>query len=129
MRRSRATKVAYLFQVDYYEGTIWCYRARLPTPDEEYEAFNILRRASMIKLEVDSSSDPDFDFDILCFRYKKNELLFVQADLGSREIRKRSIALPPEFDTIDKIISTHIITFKDKDANYYAFDVSSEEIF
>ena len=50
---------------------MWCYRARLPTPGTEFEAFNILSGVGEIWFEVDSSSNPEFDFDISCFKSMK----------------------------------------------------------
>ena len=71
VRHSRVTRQAYVFEVERLEGSMWCYRARLPTPGTEFEAFNILSGVGEIWFEVDSSSNPEFDFDISCFKSMK----------------------------------------------------------
>ena len=68
LRHSRITKQPHLFVVSYSIGSVWLYRVRPPVPDEEYTTFNILSGVGEIRFEADSSSEPDFDFDILYFR-------------------------------------------------------------
>ena len=65
-----------------------------------------MRKAGTIKLEVDSSSDPNSDFDILCFKHKEKELVFIQVDLNKREIKTKDINLPPGLSRMDKVMST-----------------------
>ena len=100
-----------MLEIDRRVGSICCYLACQPTPQREFHLFYVLSGAGLIQFEFDSSNDPAFDFDFLCFREETKELVFSQIDLRKREIRHRPVALPSVLVEVHSIMSTQLITF------------------
>lgn len=82
---------AYVFEIQWRNGTIRCYPACPPAPGAHFDAFIIFEKIGIIKFAIDPSNDPDFDFDILYYNYFREGLVFMQVDLWGRKIRKRRI--------------------------------------
>ena len=53
----------------------------------------------------------------------------MQADLRKREIRKKTIALPPEFLVFRCIMSLEIVVFLNKEREVRAYDALEERYF
>ena len=98
VRRSRISQQPYLFEFERKKGCLYCYRVSEPTPGAEYELFTILKEDTTIqRFEIDTSHDPEFDFDILFTLGWDTDLVLVQVNLGNKEIRRRSVPKPPEY--------------------------------
>ena len=78
--------------------------------------------------EADTSTDPDYDFDIFSFQKYKMQHIFSRVNLAEKEVLRKTITMPSMYSVVDQIMSTNLITFFTKTKDYWAYDLLSEEV-
>ena len=71
------------------------------------------------RFEIDTSRDPEYDFDILYTVKWDTELVLVQVNLENKEMRRRSVPKPPHYSYTSETMSSETIIYRSDQGYYY----------